>query len=65
MDLKYCITHQLDPTNDISHLEEGEEAISLLDSDTDVEQNLKCASDPDQVNEDIKHKILQNCKTTA
>ncbi|KAF4098803.1 WD repeat-containing protein 87 isoform X2 [Onychostoma macrolepis] len=58
--LKYCITHQLDPTNDISDVEEGEEAISLLASDTDVEQNFKCDSDPDQVNEDIKHAELRN-----
>lgn len=61
--LKYCITHQLDPTNDISNVEEGEEAISFLASNTDVEQNLKCDSDPDQVNDDIKHEILQNCET--
>ncbi|XP_059382002.1 uncharacterized protein LOC132117014 isoform X2 [Carassius carassius] len=65
VDLKYCITHQLDPTSDISDAEVGEEAISLLASDTDTEQNLKYDSEPDQVIKDIKHEILQNCKIIA
>lgn len=61
--LKHCITHQLDLTNDISDVEEGEEAISLIVRDTEVEQILKCDSDPDHENEDLKHNFLQDCKT--
>lgn len=63
MDLKHCITHQLEPTNDISDVEEGEEAISLVFRNTDVEQSLKCDADPEQENEEIKHPFLQNCET--
>ncbi|XP_056114221.1 myb-like protein X [Rhinichthys klamathensis goyatoka] len=57
--LKHC-THQLDLTNDISDVEEGEEAISLIVRDTEVEQILKCESDHE--NEDLKHTFLQDCK---
>ncbi|KAG1943603.1 trichohyalin isoform X2 [Pimephales promelas] len=59
--LNHC-THQLDLTNDISDVEEGEEAISLIVRDTEVEQILKCDSDHEK--EDLKHKFLQDCKTT-
>lgn len=65
MDLKCCITHQLDPTDDISDAEERKEAISLLAKDTDVEQNSKCDSDADQVNEDIKQESETNVETPS
>ncbi|XP_073681289.1 uncharacterized protein [Garra rufa] len=64
VDLKH-ITHQLDQTDNISDVEEGEEAISLLANDTDMEQNLKCDSEPDQANKDIKYASLQKCETIA
>lgn len=63
MDLKHCITHQLDPTNDLSDVDEGEEAMSLISRDTDVDQNLKCDSYPYQENENIKHPFQQKCKS--
>ncbi|XP_051955668.1 uncharacterized protein LOC127624799 isoform X4 [Xyrauchen texanus] len=71
--LKYpdeCITHQseLDLTNEMSDFEEGEEAISLIASDTyafEVGQSSKCDSalELNQVNEAIKHEFLQGGKT--
>ncbi|KAK7131449.1 hypothetical protein R3I94_016546 [Phoxinus phoxinus] len=61
--LKHCVTPQLDLTNDIRDVEEGEEAISLIVGDTEVEQILKCDSDRDHDNEDLKHKCLQDGKT--